>query len=88
MALGLLAHREVEHVTDAIARATQAPQHEVMMRRALHQLGFRRRLPLTAGREHVENCVQDLSHCLHHAVIRRTGRQYNRPHQRPPASVR
>jgi hypothetical protein len=56
-----LAGLEIERVMDALQRAAPIPQHEVGMRGAFRWQILRQRLPLAAGREHIEDRVQNLA---------------------------
>src|SRR5271154_4330663 len=61
LASGCITCRDIKRVVDAIQRTVPVPQHEIAMRRALGWQIFRHRLPLAAGRQHVENRVQNLA---------------------------
>ena len=59
------------------------PQHEIGMRRAFGRQVLGQRLPLAAGRKHIENCVQDFPN-IHLAPPSATfSRRDQRRHQRP-----
>ena len=79
----LLARRDVERVVDALQRAVPVPQHEVVMRRALRRQVLRQRLPLAAGRQHVEDRVQNLAHIHVARPAAALGRRDHRLDQRP-----
>ena len=68
---------------DALQRAVPVPQHEVVVRRALRRQILRQRLPLAAGREHVEDRVQNLAHIHVARSAAAPGRRDQRRDQRP-----
>src|SRR6516164_8291936 len=73
----------VERVVDVLQRAVPVPQCEIQMRRALGRQVLRQGLPLAAGREHVEDRIDDLAH-IHLATPSATlGRRDQRLNQRP-----
>src|SRR5207244_10802988 len=61
LASSALAGLDIERVMDALQRAIPIPQHEVGMRRALRRQILRQRLPLAAGREHIEDRVENFA---------------------------
>src|SRR5438105_986920 len=68
---------------DALQGAVPVPQHEVMVCRALGRQVLRQRLPLTAGGQHVQNRVQDLTDIHIAGSSTAPGRRYHRRDQGP-----
>ena len=58
---GKLARLHIERVMDAQQRAVALPFDEVVVHRALGRQVFRQLAPLAAGRQHIEDGVQDLA---------------------------
>jgi hypothetical protein len=78
-----LAGGDIERMMEALQRAVPIPQREVVMRRALRRQVLRHSLPLTAGREHVEDRVQDLADVRIARSPAALGRPDHRLDQRP-----
>src|SRR3954453_9028507 len=70
------ARHHVERVVDAIKRAVPIPQHEIEMRGALGRQILRQGLPLAAGRQHVEDFVEDFAN-INRATSPPTPRWWN-----------
>src|SRR5205085_356647 len=70
---------------DAPQRAVPIPQHEVGMRGAFRRQILRQRLPLAAGREHIEDRVQNFADVHLAPTPTALGRRYRRFDQRPLA---
>src|SRR5271154_6992909 len=84
---GPLARLDVERVMDALQRAVPIPQAKVVVRRALRRQILGQSLPLAAGRQHIEDGVQDFAD-VHLAPSTATlGRRDHRLDQ-PPFGIR
>ena len=83
-----LAGGDIECVVDALQRSVPIPQHEVRMRRAFRRQVLRQRLPLATGREHVEDCVENLANIHLAPTAPALGGRDHRLNQHPSASVR
>jgi hypothetical protein len=56
-----LADRDIKRLMDTVQRAIPIPQLKIEMRRAFRRQIFRQSLPLAAGREHIEDSVEDFA---------------------------
>jgi hypothetical protein len=56
-----LADRDIKRLMDTVQRAIPIPQLKIEMRRAFRRQIFRQSLPLAAGREHIEDSVEEFA---------------------------
>ena len=80
---GPLARLDIERVVDAFQRAVPIPQAEIVVRRALRRQILGQSLPLTAGRQHIEDRVQHFADVHLAPPAAALGRRDHRLDQRP-----
>lgn len=81
-----LADRDIKRLVDALQRAIPIPQLKIEMRRALRRQIFWQSLPLAAGREHIEDCVEDLA-LVDRPPSSATPRWWNERSDQPPLGI-